>query len=415
MGESLPDEAWLAALVHLPEMWPTRLAALLGLYRGRGGEPPSPPQRSALEAWRWLRDGDVLEDPRLNARCQPRPDAVIESWRTAAATTDPVRLWEAYQAARVVLRVLGAAGYPAALAADHAAPYLLATIGDVAALDRPRVAMVGTRRCTPTGREIAYQFGHELAAAGVCIVSGLAIGIDGAAHGGALSVEGAPPVGIVAGGLDRPYPSRHRALWRQVALRGLLVSEAPLGTPNEAWRFPARNRILAALADVVVVVESHERGGSMITAEQALDRGTPVLAVPGPIRSPASTGANRLFREGAGPACDTADILVALELVTAGPPGLWLPTTVYAKAAPRAPSGGRAPPGDAAPVLAAVDWAPTSTETVLARTGLLPSEVTTSLALLEIDGWLRSHAGWWERIDADAPPLPSEVPTVDTW
>jgi DNA processing protein len=404
--ESLPEEAWLVALVHLPAMWPTRLAALLGLHRGRWGNAPVAPERTAADAWRWLREGNALHDPRLMARCQPRPDVVMESWRTAAAGTDPNRLLGDYRAAGVVLSVLGASDYPPALANDHAAPYLLATTGSVAALDRPRVAVVGTRRCTPMGRDIAHQFGCELAASGVSVVSGLALGIDGAAHVGALSVQGAPPVGIVAGGLDRPYPSRHRALWRHLARRGLLVSEAPLGTPSEAWRFPARNRILAALADVVVVVESHEGGGSMITAEQALDRGTPVLAVPGPIRSAASAGTNRLFREGAGPACDTADILTALGLVTAGT-GTWPSTTIACV------PDDRRPPGAGDPVLAAVDWAPTSTETVLARTGMAPPEVATALALLEIDGWVRGRGGWWERIGPDASVRPGGVPSVE--
>ncbi|HEV7685345.1 MAG TPA: DNA-processing protein DprA [Acidimicrobiia bacterium] len=404
---SLPDEAWLAALAHLPAMWPTRLAALLGLRRGRFGDAPAAPARTAADAWRWLRDGHPLDDARLVARCQPTPTVVVETWRAAAADTDPARLLENYRAAGVRLRVLGTPGYPAALASDHAAPYLVTTTGDPAALDHPRVAIIGTRRCTPMGRDVATDFGRELALAGVTVVSGLALGIDGAAHLGALSVAGAPPVGIVAGGLNRPYPTRHRNLWRQVAMRGLLVSEAPLGTPNEAWRFPARNRILAALADVVVVVESHAGGGSMITAEQALDRDKPVLAVPGPIRSAASTGTNRLLREGAGPACDTADILIALGLATAG-----AETTSAGRGAGR----GRDPrprPGAAAPVLAAVDWAPTSTETVLVRTGLGPSEVSTALALLEIDGWVRALGGWWERVGPDAPVAPAAMPTVD--
>jgi DNA processing protein len=126
-------------------------------------------------------------------------------------------------------------------------------------------------------------------------------------------------VGIVGSGLDVVYPQRNRALWDEVAERGVLLSEAPLGAPPERWRFPARNRIVAALASVVVVVESHARGGSLLTAEQAVLRDRPVLAVPGSIFSPASAGANALIADGAAPARDTRDVLVALGLAGAGP------------------------------------------------------------------------------------------------
>src|SRR5262249_15322114 len=156
--------------------------------------------------------------------------------------------------------------------------------GSLAALDRPRVGLVGTRRCTPTGKSVARQLGRELAACGVAVVSGLAIGIDGCAHQGALAARAAPPVGVVGSRLDVVYPKSHRRLWDDVAAAGVLLSEAPLGAPPEPWRFPARNRILAALSDVVVVVESHAAGGSMHTVRAAVDRGIPVMAVPGSVR-----------------------------------------------------------------------------------------------------------------------------------
>jgi DNA processing protein len=397
-SETLPDEAWLAALTALPEMWPSRLATLLGLGRAGPGQPmPPPPARSAGAAWELLTSGQLdVEGGPVPAGRGGRGDRgdrrrwPFEHWIRAAANISVRDCWTAYRRAGVRIHVLGGEGYPPALAADRQAPYLVFLAGRAEALDAPRACIVGTRRCTPAGRDIAAQFGEELAAAGVCVVSGLALGIDGAAHAGALAAKGAPPAGVVAGGLDRPYPQRHRQLWRQVAQVGLLVSEAPLGTANEGWRFPARNRVLAALADVVVVVESHDGGGSMITADAALARGRTVLAVPGSIRSPASAGTNRLFREGAGPACDTADILAALALDV---PGL------------RSPVDRRTPPGAPADtVLAAVDWGPTATETIVVRTGLTPVVVVTALTELEMTGWVRSGAGWWERLAPPSPP-----------
>lgn len=384
---TLPDAAYMVALASLPGMWPTRLAALLGVHRP-GHD--SGPRRPAAEAWQWVLEGQALVDERIIARCQPDPSGLAIEWRAAATAADVLSIWRGYRRSDVKVAVLGETGYPSCLAADIRPPYFLYVRGDIAVFDGPRAAIVGTRRCSASGSDIAAEFGRQLAASGVRVVSGLAAGIDGAAHAGALSIPGgAPPIGVVAGGLDRPYPSRHRFLWRQVGTAGALLSEAPLGTPNESWRFPARNRVIAALADVIVVVESHKTGGSMITAEEALNRGRTVLAVPGPIRSPSSAGTNALLRDGAGPACDVDDILAALALTHAG---LERPAAADPPDLPR-------PPPELAPILAAVDWAPTATEQVLIRTGRPPGEVTAALARLEIEGWVRSLGGWWERVN----------------
>ena len=182
----------------------------------------------------------------------------------------------------------------------------------------PAVAIVGTRRCTPTGRSVAMELGAGLSGAGVTVVSGLALGIDGAAHRGALAADGAPVVGVVGSGLDVVYPRGNRDLWEAVSAAGTLLSEAPLGAEPEGWRFPARNRLLAALADVVVVVESKRAGGSMHTVEEAIRRAVTVMAVPGSVRNPAAEGTNLLLSEGCPPACSTDDVLVALGLATAG-------------------------------------------------------------------------------------------------
>jgi len=162
------------------------------------------------------------------------------------------------------------------------------------------------------------ELGAGLAEAGVTVVSGLALGIDGAAHRGALAAAAAPVVGVVGSGLDRVYPYRNLDLWDEVAASGTLLSEAPLGAEPEGWRFPARNRLLVALADVVVVVESKRAGGSMHTVEEAVRRDVVVMAVPGSVRNPAAEGTNLLLSEGCPPVCSTYDVLVALDLATAG-------------------------------------------------------------------------------------------------
>jgi DNA processing protein len=188
---------------------------------------------------------------------------------------------------------------------------------------------------------------------------------------------------VVGSGLDVVYPHRHRQLWAEVAEAGCVLSEAPLGARPEPWRFPVRNRIIAALAEVVVVVESHHTGGSRHTVEAAMARDRPVMAVPGPVRSPASDMANALLAEGCHPARDALDVLVALDL---NPAGGGRPTE--SRPAPD-------PAGSA--VLDAMGWEPVTFEQVVVATGRSPSEVGVALAHLERAGWVASSAGWWER------------------
>jgi DNA processing protein len=363
-----PDDVALAALAGLPFLAWDRLA---GLLEGR----------SPAAAW----------------------DAVLggeggAGLARAAASVSLDEVAAAYPARGVAVRRLGTPGYPAVLADDHEAPPVVFSLGSPDVLDRPRVAIVGTRRCTNYGREVARQLGRELAEAGVAVVSGLAVGIDGAAHDGALGAWGscdggagvAPPVAVVGSGLDVVYPRRHAPLWQWVAESGLLLSEAPLGARPEPWRFPARNRIIAALAHVLVVVESNVQGGSMHTVKAAEERGVPVLAVPGPIKSQASSGANLLISQGCHPALDTADVLLALSLAVP------LPAAVGAGRGPAVDR--RTPPtGLAADALGALDWTPTAVDAVLARTGASPPALSAALAWLEREGWARRAEGWWER------------------
>ena len=378
-AEVLPSEAYALALASLPACGGQRLARLLATGAG-----------DAERTWHTLVSG-ASDD--LAAALGRGGARLVARWRVAAAATDVAAGWHRASAcgARgndgggtgVWLR--GRPGYPDRLADDPDPPPLLCWRGEPTVLSdrRPTVAIVGTRRCTAYGVDVARDLGRYRTANGVIVVSGLALGIDGAAHEGALvAPEAAPPVGVVGSGLDVVYPARHRTLWRRVASAGLLVSEAPPGAAPEAWRFPRRNRILAALADVVVVVESHATGGSLSTVRAATERGITVMAVPGSVRSPSSAGTNRLLADGVAPVTDVQDVLVALSLEGAAPPR-----------PPRGPAE-----ADDDPLLAAVDWTPTATEDVLRRTGLSVAEAATRLTRLEVQGLVRRRGGWWERV-----------------
>jgi DNA processing protein len=179
------------------------------------------------------------------------------------------------------------------------------------AFDAPRVAIVGTRAATPMGIADAREIAAFCAHAGITVVSGLAIGIDGAAHEGALDAGGLT-VGVVATGLDVVYPRRHRRLYERVRAHGLIVGENDYGTQPLPWRFPIRNRIIAALADAVVVVEATANGGARITANDAARFGRDVYALPGSRRNPAAAGCNALLLDGAKPLLDPSDVLFAL-------------------------------------------------------------------------------------------------------
>jgi DNA processing protein len=411
MGEPEADvtaPACAAALASLPGMTPYRLAAILGRW-------PDP-----REAWAAVRAGRWVDEPTVAAATAGDDRrALADRWRRAAAGPGaPATVWARCRAAGIEVCHRADPAYPAALAGDHEAPAVLFWKGDLGALDGPRVAVVGTRRCTATGVAVARELGLGLAAAGVRVVSGLALGIDGAAHDGALRAAAAPPVGVVGSGLDVPYPRRHRRLWEQVASRGVLLGEAPPGAAPEPWRFPARNRILAALAAVVVVVESHLRGGSKLTVDAALARDIPVMAVPGSVRSPASAGTNELLAAGAAPARDVDDVLVALSLagsavprVDARPPaspqgsrescGGPVPAPRAADAPPPVPAGSSPsePVGPAErSVLEVLAAGPATLERVALRTGLAPGAVAVALSALARGGWATEVRGWWERL-----------------
>ena len=205
--------------------------------------------------------------------------------------------------------------YPPLLAAIHDPPrrLYLRGKGSIEMLSRPAVAIVGTRSCSAYGAQVARRLGRELAAAGATVISGLARGVDAEAHRGALEAGG-PTVAVLGCGIDRDYPRTHAALARRVAEVGLLVSEYEPGTEPAPWRFPARNRIIAGLAGVTVIVEARAKSGALITADFALEDGREVFAVPGEITSALSRGTNELLRLGAAPVLEPGDVLAALGL-----------------------------------------------------------------------------------------------------
>jgi len=373
-AELLPPEAWAAALASLDGMGPARLRALLDQQTG------------PRAAWVGVATGRLRPAPALARALGTDPPRVLTAWREQAGQIDPAALWRAHVDAGVGVVLRGNPGYPTGFDDDPEPPAILFHRGDPDVIAGTRVAVVGTRDCTRTGHELAFELGAELAAAGIGVVSGLALGIDGAAHAGALQAGLAPPIAVVGSGLDVIYPRRNGPLWRQVARRGVVLSEYPLRTPAQAWHFPARNRIIAGLADVVVVVESHHHGGALLTAEAALDRGRSVLVVPGSVRSKASEGCHRLLAEygPVGVARDVNDVLLALHLE----PG------ARRVAAERRP----APSPTDHELLDAMAWQPVTLEQLVLRTGRSLADAAAALTRLELDGWVAPRGGWYERV-----------------
>jgi DNA processing protein len=202
--------------------------------------------------------------------------------------------------------------YPALLTELHDPPQRLFVRGAaLELLSGPAVALVGSRSCSPYGAQVARTLARELASARVTVVSGLARGIDGEAHRGALEACG-PTLAVLGCGIDRDYPRSNAGLARRIAGSGLVVSEYPPGVEPAPWRFPARNRIIAGLSRATVVVEARERSGALITADFALELGRDVFAVPGEITAALAAGTNDLLRQGAAPLLSAADVLDAL-------------------------------------------------------------------------------------------------------
>jgi len=271
--------------------------------------------------------------------------------------------------------------FPRLLAAIHDPPpgLFLRGAADPSLLARPAVAVVGARSCTDYGAHVARMLGRELAAAGVLVVSGLARGVDGWAHRGALDAGG-DTVAVLGCGIDRDYPRAHAALAAQIAAAGLLVSEYPPGVAPAPWRFPARNRIVAGVTAATVVVEARERSGALITADLALEEGRDVLAVPGEITSVLSDGTNALIRLGATPVTSADDVLDVLGIER------------RAKDDDRPPGGAAA-----AAVLAAIDVGARTADEFVRASGLPAGSVAAALVELELAGLVSASSGVYRR------------------
>lgn len=299
------------------------------------------------------------------------------------------------------LLVLGEAAYPPALAALEDAPLALAVQGEAALLARPAVAVVGARHASAGGRIIAERLAADLAAAGIVVVSGLARGIDAAAHAGALAAGAT--VAVVATGLDRPYPPEHAALQARIAAQGAVVAEAPPGTPARPELFPRRNRIIAGLALGVVVVEAAVRSGSLITARLALEAGREVFAVPGSPLEPRARGTNDLIRQGAHLVEGVEDVLAHLPPAPPPPAAAGLPPLPRGEP-PRPPA---APPAAPAAVEPAEDEvaaaraalagllspAPVTVDELLRRCPCSPTAVSAALLELDLEGRIERLPG----------------------
>ncbi|MBX3704437.1 MAG: DNA-processing protein DprA [Steroidobacteraceae bacterium] len=276
--------------------------------------------------------------------------------------------------------------YPAQLAAVPGCPGELFVQGDPAVLALPQLAIVGSRAASAAGRETAFEFAAALACRGLAITSGLATGIDAAAHRGALAAGGVT-IAVCGTGLDRVYPAGHTALAAEIVERGALVSEFPPGTPPLAHHFPRRNRIMSGLARGVLVVEAAARSGSLITARLAGEQGREVLAVPGSIRHELARGCHRLIKDGAALVETPDDVIAALEFRG------FLPANPAACAAGAAENSAGRLDSDAEILLNALGFEPADLDRLVERTGFPPQAVASKLQLLELEGRVESLAG----------------------
>lgn len=351
------EKAHTVFLCSMPGMTPRRLADLLTLF----GSP-----RAAVEG----------------LRRKAAPPGVVENrdWLAMATSRDPEREYEKLLLSGLSVTVRGESGYPPRLGETADPPWALFHRGSLPPPDSPPVAVVGSRRATAYGLEVSRWLSREMALAGAVVVSGAATGIDSAAHLGCLQAGGFTAA-VLGCGVDVPYPKSSSALIERIGSCGCVLSEYPPGTPPARWRFPARNRIIAGLCRVLVVVEASETSGAMLTVDAALADGRDVMAVPGPLGAWNSAGTNMLIKSGAQVVTSPDDVLRELGLDRAP--------------VPRAGCGERAERGLAERKLAReLARGPRRAEELAASCGLTAAEALSALTLLEVGGEvLRGHDG----------------------
>jgi len=343
----------------LPELGPRRFRKLLSAFDSASAALSAP-----ASAWRSLGLPLACSEARRSPEIRERARLALE-WLQVPG--QQLVMWDE-------------PGYPALLAELCDAPPLLFVAGDAALLERPQLAMVGSRRASRPGLDTAHSFARSLARGGFVVTSGLALGIDGAAHQGALD-GGGHTVAVLGTGLQCLYPARHKSLARDIVERGgALVSELPLDSPPQAANFPRRNRIISGLSLGVLVVEASPSSGSLITARLAAEQGREVYAIPGSIHHPGAKGCHQLIRDGATLVESIEHILEALRG--------WQQVSAAEQACD-------APPATPHPLLALLYAAPHSSEALAHAAGWPLPEVLAALTELELDGRVACEAGLW--------------------
>jgi DNA processing protein len=350
------SRAYWIAFNRVTGIGPARLAALLDTC-------------GSAEA-AWCASIQQMQAARLDRRS-------IESLLNARREIHPQQEWQRVQDAGVTALTWEDSEYPAALRTIDAAPPVLYVRGRLTSQDEWAVALVGTRRASTYGREVAHVLGSELARQGVTVVSGLALGIDTVAHRAALEAGGRT-LAVLGSGLDQVYPPQNRGLAAAIAEQGAVISDYALGTRPDANNFPPRNRIISGLSRGVVIVEAGDRSGALITARFAAEQGRDVFAVPGSILHPGSAGCNALIRQGAAPLLSVDDVLEQLDL-------LHLEERIDARAAvPADPQEQQ--------LLALLSSEPAHIDEIMRGAQLPPATVGGLLTVMELKGLVRQVA-----------------------
>lgn len=320
---------------------------------------------SAADAWQG--NGEELREAGLGPR-------VVQRFLEVRESINPDQLWDRIVSQGIQILTWDDSIYPPRLKEIEQPPPVLYVRGEVLPEDHFAVAVVGTRRVTPYGRQVTEQLAAFLAANGVTVVSGLARGVDAVAHSAALQAGGRT-LAVLGSGVDRVYPPQNRALAEKIMERGALLSDYPVGTAPESSNFPPRNRIISGLSLAVVVVEAGETSGALITAEFAAAQGREVFAVPGNILAPQSKGTNKLIRDGALPLLTPEDLLQALNLTRVGA------QKVARKILPSNEIEAK--------LLATMGTEPLHVDEIRNQTGLPVEKVSASLVMMELKGMVR--------------------------
>ncbi len=291
VAATAPERAWWLAFMQVPKIGSSRIQQLLATF-------------GSLQA-AWGAAGHELREV--------LPQGVVDDVLRRRNDIDVYALYERTTRDGINITCWADDSYPALLREVPAPPPLLYYRGQLIETDSTAVAIVGTRKVTAYGREMTYRIAYDLAKAGVTIVSGLALGVDGVAHRAALEAGGRT-IAVLGSGVDVIYPGKHRDLARKIEQQGAVLTEYPLGTQPDRFNFPPRNRIISGLSRGVVVIEAPERSGALITVDFAAEQGRDAFAIPGPVHAPASAGCNRILREGATLVRSAEDILEDLHI-----------------------------------------------------------------------------------------------------